>query len=390
MRVSRKPRLQAGFVVALTVASAAASLVFNADPGLGQTTVVVGGRASAYAIAVDADPLLTVPPTPDPANIEVVTAECPDEEQAGVDVTDATGLEIGLVSARAECNTLGTPLSFFGAEADVATVRIDSVVPAAPDLLAINGVHTECRADANGVTANVTVASITSGLTDIPVGELDSETEVVLPLGLGTLTLREEVSQTANSIIVNGIHVELGGIPAVPPLPGLPAIDIVIGHVECSRVLGQVTTTTTSTTLPGATTTLPGATTTTTSTLPGATTTTTRAGATTTSTTVAGATTTTAAVGGTTTPAVITRPPTVLARTGAELRRALVWAAVAMVLGTLMVMGDRGLSQPATGAASFGPTSFPAANRRRRRPRSASPETFDDAAIDALREMDTD
>jgi len=401
MTVSRKPRYQAGFVAGLTVMAAMASMLFNADPSAGQTTVVTGGRASAYG-ASDTNSISTpLPPTPAP--IQVVTADCPLVRNAsGVPVTGFP-VNIGAVSARVECSTLGTPTSFFKAEADVGSARIESTqaVPVAglpvpaqlPQLLDVGAVHTECVANAQGVSAVVSVVNVAAAGVPVPVGG-PFTSQVTLPIAFGTITFREGPSDsqatTANTISVNGVHI-IQMIPAgPPPLPPFPVnIDLILGHVDCARVLGQITTTTT---LPDGSTTLPGGTTTT---LPGGTTTTTRAGATTTtSTTVAGAvTTTTAAGGGTTTPAVVTvttRPPTVLARTGAEARRALVWAAVAMVLGTLMVMGNRGLPEPATSAARFGPTSFPAANRRRRRPRSASGNTFDDAALDALREMDSD
>jgi len=131
---------------------------------------------------------------------------------------------------------------------------------------------------------------------------------------------------------------------------------------------------------------------TTTTAAPGSTTTTTAAAVTT---TTAAVTTTTvaAAVGGTGTAAAVTtttRAPTPLPRTGAGTGRLAVWAAFAMALGALMVLRYRGLQEPASNTASFGPTRFPASDGDGGNPGAVSRAPLDEAALDALREMDTD
>jgi hypothetical protein len=260
---------------------------------------------------------------------------------------------------------------------------VASLAEAAGVIVGVNAITADliqstCVSNGDGSTGSTTIVNGVLGgspLLDVPIAP---NTQVQIP-GVLTATLNEQIRNDApgsTSIIVRAAHIQLLPSPLLPTA----VVDIIIAESRCAaqgpNVLIAPPATTTTTTAPPATTTTttaPPATTTTTA--PPATTTTTAPPATTTTappatttttappgttTTAPPATTTTTAPPATTTTVVsptvppvqpTTTKPAPLVRTGSDARGLAMFALISLLLGSLLVMGGRGLPAQA-GAAS--------------------------------------
>ncbi len=342
----RRTRMRRLHLVSVTVIGAWLFTVLAGSSSAQVTQVTgsaVGARGSVTLfggnpIVLDPTPAVTLPPTGGNASDSVAS------------IVYQAGPAQLLTTGAAEVSTQGTTGP--GGSA-TSTATLQNIAIGGTTIATLNAT---CTASETGTTGSTTVTGgrvptedPTRGnegdevFTDVPVNPPPNfELNGFVPT-VGTdyyrVVFNEQVV-TGNTLTVRAAHFYLGD-----PRPGENPVavgEVVVGEVTCGITAGGGVTTTTM--APGATTTTmaPGATTTTMA--PGATTTTMAPGATTT-TMAPGATTTTAAPGVTTTTPVGVTTTTVrgLVRTGSENDLTVAWAALALTLGALLVLGAKGV-----------------------------------------------
>jgi hypothetical protein len=324
-------------------------------------------------------------------------AQCPSQGLPGFAVPLV--ISVGLLEACTQGGGVATNdptaghLGFSESSASVANVVLGTTN--------LGVLASQCRADGNGARGSTTIVGAPGLPTSPPANFIPPQ----LPAGLLSLVLNEQiVNNTAGTatITVNAAHANILGI------------DIIIGQSVC-RAFGpdvNVATTTTAaitttTAGPGVTTTTAGPGVTTTTAGPGVTTTTAGPGVTTTTacppvscptTTVPRCPTPTCPTPTTTCPTPSCPAPTpqcptptpacptpttvrgALVRTGSDNDLKVAWAAMALTLGGLFLMGSKGLPGQAAPSPASGHTPPPAAGDGRRRSRR-------EMARDIFREM---
>ncbi|MGW0766111.1 choice-of-anchor P family protein [Streptomyces sp. NPDC002676] len=158
----------------------------------------------------------------------VAVAPVPVSDYPPGGTTTQVGLNAGpfLTSATLTAITAGNPAT--GTSSASATVQTIDANFGPIGSLGLTGVRSSCSATPSGATGSGVIASGRAQVDSLPPVALQANAApntVVNLVGLGTLTLNEQVTDADGVITVNAVHLKL--------LPQFNAADVIVGHVQC-------------------------------------------------------------------------------------------------------------------------------------------------------------